>query len=162
MDTQGRILLIDRHPEWLEFASEVLEGQYEVVTARSLEEANKCCIQQGQSKEFDLIFIGLDEAASNLPAITQLSRISRDGWHFVVMFPVFQENETLRMFFKAGVLDCADKPYESQGLLKLVTDELFLARRLSGIRRPMRSRQASRDNYLDLERILDIGITSTR
>ncbi|MCX6032277.1 MAG: hypothetical protein NT169_23660 [Chloroflexi bacterium] len=156
MDTEGRILLVDRHPEWLRFASEVLREQYEVITARSFEEANECCMREGQSKEFDLIFIGLDVAASNLPAIAQLTRIPLDGWRFVVMFPVFQEDETLRMFFKAGVLDCADKPYESKGLLTLVHDELLLAKRLSGAKKFMRSRKTSQMSLLDLERILDI------
>jgi len=154
MATQERILLIDRHPEWLQFAGEVLQEQYEIITAGSFEEANECCIRKGQSQEFDLILVGLDLAANNLATITQLSKAPSDGWRFVVMFPIFQQDETLRMFFKAGVLDCADKPYEREGLLKLVADELTLARKLGGIKRFMRWQKAPRQGMLDFEGIL--------
>jgi DNA-binding NtrC family response regulator len=151
MATTKRILLIDRHPEWLQFAQEVLQEQYNVLTATGFEEAAKCCVGEERSQEFDLIFIGLDLATTNLNTIESLGR----QWRFVVMFPVFQEDEKLRILFKAGVYDCADKPYEREGLLKLVADELCRAERLNGIRRPRHGRKRSDQGVLELERILN-------
>lgn len=154
MAVRERVLLIDQHPEWLQFAKEVLQEQHEAVTATSFEEASEYCTREGQSQEFDLIFVGLDLATSNLSTIAQLSKASSSRWRFVVMFPVFQEDETLRMLFKSGVYDCADKPYEREGLLKLVAEELAIAKWLSGTRRFMPGLKASKRSILDLERIL--------
>ena len=151
MATPRRILLIDRHPEWLQFAQEVLQEQYDVLTATNFEEASKFCIGEERAQEFDLIFVGLDLAASNLSTIKSLGK----QWRFVVMFPVFQEDEKLRILFKAGVYDCADKPYEREGLLKLIADELSKAERLNSIRRFRYGWKQSERGILDLERILE-------
>lgn len=146
-----RILLIDRHLEWLQFAQEALQERYDVLTAMNFEEAMKCCIQEGRSQEFDLIFVGLDLATNNLDTIKSLGK----QWRFVVMFPVFQEDEKLRILFKAGVYDCADKPYEREELLKLVEDELSTAERLNGARRFRKERRRSDRSML--ERILNVN-----
>jgi len=151
MSTFKRILLIDRHPEWLQFAHEALQEQYDVLTAPSFEEARECCIQKGRSQEFDLILIGLDLATSNLSTIKAMGK----QWRFVVMFPVFQEDETLRVLFKAGVYDCTDKPYEREGLLKLVADELSIAGQLNGVRRFRKQRKQGERGVLSLESILN-------
>ena len=151
MDTSKRILIIDHHPEWLQFAQEVLQEEYDVLAATSFEEARQCCIQEGRSQEFDLILIGLALATSNLNAIKSLGK----QWRFVVMFPVFQEDETLRVLFKAGVYDCTDKPYEREGLLKLVADELSIAMQLNGIRRFRNQRKQAERAALGLESILN-------
>ena len=150
MVTPKRILLIDRHPEWLQFAQEVLQERYDVFTAMSFEEAKKCCIRQEWPQEFDLIFIGLDLATSNLSTIESLGK----QWRFVVMFPVFQEDEKLRILFKAGAYDCADKPYDRERLLNLVADELSRAERLNGVERPRHVRKRMGQRVSELERIL--------
>lgn len=155
MTRRDRILLIDQRSEWLQFAKEVLQEQYEVVVAQSFQDASECCMREGRSQDFDLVFIGQGLAASNLPAISQLSRSPSDGWRFIVMFPVFQEDESLRMFFKAGVLDCADKPYEREGLLKLVADELTIVKGFSGIKRFLGRPKQAGQGMLVLERMLD-------
>ena len=151
MDISKRILLIDHYPEWLQFAHEALQEQYDVLTATSFEEARECCIQEGRSQEFDLVLVGLDLAISNLSTIKSLGK----QWRFVVMSPVFQEDETLRILFKAGGYDCADKPYGRDALLKLVADELSIARQLDSIGR-FRSRQKrSERGTLSLEGMLN-------
>jgi DNA-binding NtrC family response regulator len=150
MAAMKRILLIDRHPEWLQFAEEALQDQYDVLTATSFEEASESCIQEGRAQEFDLILVGLDLATSNLGTIKSLGK----QWRFVVMFPVFQEDETLRILFKAGVYDCTDKPYEREGLLNLVVDELSRAERLNETRRFRSERKQLDQAVLELEKIL--------
>ena len=157
MATRERILLIDKHPEWLQLAAEVLQWQYEVTTAKSFEEASECCLGEKRSQKFDLIFVGLDLATNNLDTIAQLSKVPSGKWRFVVMFQVFQDDKTLRMLFKAGVYDCTDKPYEREGLLKLVAEELAIAKRLGGRRRFIRKRKVSQQGILDLERILNLS-----
>jgi len=116
-----------------------------VLTARSFEEVSSYCSQEGHSKVFDLIFIGLDLAIGgidNLSVIESLRKQSR----FVVMFPVFQQDETLRVLFKAGVYDCVDKPYEREGLLRLVEGELNMARMRTARMRMARMRQMAPQN----------------
>jgi len=150
MATHKRILLIDRHLEWLQFAQEVLQEQYDVFTATSFEEVRKCCVREEWSQGFDLIFVGLDLATSNLNTIESLGK----QWRFVVMFPVFQEDEKLRLLFKAGAYDCADKPYDRERLLQLVADELSRAERLNSVERPQYGRKQMDQRARELERIL--------
>jgi DNA-binding NtrC family response regulator len=151
MATSKRILFIDRHPEWLQFAQETLQAQYDVLTAMSFEEAAQCCIRGGQPQQFDLIFVGLDLATDNLKTIESLGK----QWRFVVMFPVFQDDEKLRILFKAGVYDCADKPYEREGLMELVASELSMAEQLNSVGRFRYERRRLDQGLLELERILD-------
>ncbi len=150
MATQKRILLIDRHLEWLQFAQEALQERYDVFTATSFEEVRKWCLPEEWSQGFDLIFVGLDLATSNLSTIESFGK----QWRFVIMFPVFQENEKLRLLFKAGVYDCADKPYDPEGLLQLVVDELSRAERLNRVERPRYGRKQMDQRVRELERIL--------
>lgn len=154
MANPKRILLIDRHQEWLRFAQEVLQDEHEVYTATSFEEAKECCVGDDLSQEFDLIFVGLELATSNLSTIESLGR----EWRFVVMFPVYQEDEKLRILFKAGVYDCADKPYDRESLLKLVADELSRAELLNRMRRYRYGRKRLGQGVLELERILDFNL----
>ena len=127
MQTRQKILLIDQHPEWLTFAQEVLSKDYDVV-ALSKHEDIFLLRDKAVKKGFDLIFIGLELATGNLDQLKPLFK----EWHFVVIFPVLQENETVRLLFKAGVYDCARKPYEREGLLKLVAEELVVAKIANG------------------------------
>lgn len=124
MVARMRMLLVDRNLAWLQFAEEVLRERYDVLTAMSFEDVSSCCFQGGHPELFDLIFIGLDLATDNLSVIKSLGK----QWRCIVMFPVFQEDTKLRVLFKAGVYDCTDKPYEHEGLLKLVEDELHTAK----------------------------------
>jgi response regulator RpfG family c-di-GMP phosphodiesterase len=117
MQNKRKILLIDQHPEWLEFARGVLG-----------EEILSLGDQTREINGFDLIFIGLELATNNLEILRPLF----SKWHFIVVFPVIQENETVRLLFRAGVYDCARKPYERDGLLKLVSDELITAQIANG------------------------------
>jgi DNA-binding NtrC family response regulator len=123
MKTKHRILLIDQHAEWLEFAQEVLANEYDVVTLHKNEMGS---FRQDISgvNGFDLIFLGLELAANNLDVLKPLFK----HWNFVVIFPIIQENDTVRLLFKAGVYDCAPKPYERDGLLRLVAEEIDFAK----------------------------------
>lgn len=123
MKTKYRILLIDQHAEWLEFAHKVLAKEYDVVILHKNE--------MGSFKQdinnvngFDLIFLGLELATNNLDVLKPLFK----HWNFVVIFPIIQENDTVRLLFKAGVYDCAPKPYEREGLLRLVAEEIDFAK----------------------------------
>ena len=118
-----RLLLVDQHQEWLEFARQVLQERYDVLTAMSFGNVSSSYLQKREPKIVDLIFIGLDLAINNLGAIKSLS----NQWRFVVMFPVYQADDTLRVLFRTGVFDCVEKPYECEPLLGLVEDELRTA-----------------------------------
>lgn len=132
MKDRQKILLIDQHPEWLKFAQDVLSDEYAVVTLTSYDEAPSIEYEVESNEGFDLIFIGLELATNNLDMLKPLFK----QWQFVVVFPVLQENETVRMLFKAGVYDCAPKPYEREGLLKLVANELAEAKLVNGEKTP--------------------------
>jgi DNA-binding NtrC family response regulator len=121
---KNKILLIDQHHEWLEFAQDVLNDEYEVTTISNYKDISLLQEKTNSINGFDLIFIGLELATNNLAALKPLFK----KWQFVVVFPIIQENDTVRMLFKAGVYDCAPKPYEREGLLKLVADELIEAK----------------------------------
>lgn len=128
MKSKNKILLIDQHPEWLRFAQKVLSKDYDIVTLTSHKDILSLQGKKQKSSSYDLIFIGLELATSNLDMLKPLFK----EWHFVVIFPVIQENETVRLLFKAGVYDCARKPYERDGLLRLVSDELVAAKLANG------------------------------
>ena len=151
MAARKRILLIDRHAGWLQFAQEILQEQYDVLAAISLEEAVEACTVMDQSQGFDLIFVGLGSAANGLSIIKSLD----SQWPFVIIFPVFQEDEKLRIFFKAGVYDCVDKPYEREILLKLVENELSTAERPKGVGRYQTEWRQLDQVAFGLERILN-------
>jgi DNA-binding NtrC family response regulator len=128
MKNKRKILLIDQHPEWLKLADGVLSKDYEIVTLSNNKDILSLQAKPGRMESFDLIFIGLELATNNLDVLKPLFK----QWHFVVIFPVLQENETVRLLFKAGVYDCAPKPYEREGLQKLVADELAVAKMANG------------------------------
>jgi DNA-binding NtrC family response regulator len=123
MKKRRKILLIDQHPEWLDFAGEVLGKDYDVSMLSRHHNLRSLPKDVRKMDGFDLIFIGLELATNNLDVLKPLFK----QWQFVVIFPVIQENETVRLLFKAGVYDCARKPYDRDGLLKLVADELAFA-----------------------------------
>jgi DNA-binding NtrC family response regulator len=129
MKKRPKILLIDQHPEWLEFAQNVLKEGYDVVAHKAWDNAMSTVRESARKVEgFDLVFIGLELATSNLDELKPLFK----EWQFVVIFPIIETNETVRLLFKAGVYDCARKPYEKEGLLKLVADELEFAKLANG------------------------------
>lgn len=148
MAARNRILLIDRHAKWLQFTQEALQEQYDVVTAIGLEEAIETCIVTGQSQGFDLVFVGLGPATNGLSIIESFG----SQWRFVIMFPVLQEDEMLRIFFKSGAYDCVDKPYEREALLQLVAGGLYMAEQL--IRRSRSEGNQLGRGARSLERIL--------
>jgi response regulator RpfG family c-di-GMP phosphodiesterase len=148
---KSKILLIDQHPEWLDFARAVLQEDYEVLALKrgeNLSLENEVSSLDG----FDLVFIGLELATNNLDALKPLFK----QWHFVVIFPVLQSNDTVRLLFKAGVYDCARKPYEREGLLKLVADELALANIANGHSKFVSSRRTSQELARSLATILKL------
>lgn len=129
MKKRPKILLIDQHPEWLEFAQSVLKEDYDVVAYKAWDNVMSTVKESARKVEgFDLVFIGLELATSNLDELKPLFK----EWQFVVIFPVIETSETVRLLFKAGVYDCARKPYEKEGLLKLVADELEFAKLANG------------------------------
>jgi DNA-binding NtrC family response regulator len=127
-----RVLLIDQHPEWLSFAKRTLfEAGYQVETAPNFEQAARCCFE---ADHFDLILVGLDQAEANLETIGELKKSKPQQWRFVVMFPVRQTPDRLRMVFKAGAFDCVNKPYQRDALLRVVADEIADARRRNSVK----------------------------
>jgi DNA-binding NtrC family response regulator len=120
-----QILLIDRHRRWLKFAQETLgEAGYAVMIASDFDEATEYYLSQ----DFDLILIGLDQAESNLATLSDLAKDHHHPRRFVVMFPVRQTFDRVRIVFKAGVYDVVDKPYGGDILLEIVSKELEEAR----------------------------------
>lgn len=152
MKKKKKILLIDQHPEWLDFAQYVLREDYDIVTLSSHD--NLLSPQKDIRKVdgFDLIFIGLELATHNLDVLKPLFK----QWQFVVIFPVIQENETVRLLFKAGVYDCARKPYDRDGLLKLVADELVLAEFVNGHSKIQSTRKTRQEIQKQLSVMLDL------
>jgi DNA-binding NtrC family response regulator len=127
-----RVLLIDQQQNWLKFAKAALhEAGYQVETASSFEEAAACCFE---TDHFDLILVGLDQAEANLETIGELKKSKTRQWHFVVMFPIRQAPDRLRMVFKAGVFDCVSKPYQRDALLQVVADEIADAKRRNEVK----------------------------
>jgi DNA-binding NtrC family response regulator len=143
-----RILLIDRHPEWLEFARESLQHDYEVKTLANLEEIT--ISDPGFLEGFDLTFIGLELATEHLDALKSIFK----EWHFVVIFPVFKDDEVLRLLFRSGVYDCATQPYDREGLLSLVSEELARVQILNKSKNTARSHRPRQQAVQDLASIL--------
>jgi DNA-binding NtrC family response regulator len=147
-----KILLIDQHPEWLDFAQEVLGNDYDIVALSGHNDLVSLQKTVGKTNGFDLIFIGLELATSNLDVLKPLFR----QWQFVVIFPVIQENETIRLLFKAGVYDCARKPYDRDGLLELVADELALAESVNKRKKVRLNKKTRQDIEKQLSAMLDL------
>ncbi len=152
MKNKYKILLLDKHPEWLEFAKSVLSDDYEVVALTGQDQILSLKDQLGKVNGFDLIFIGLELATNNLDVLKPLF----SKWHFIVVFPVIQNNETVRLLFRAGVYDCARKPYERDGLLKLVEDELITAKVANGLNKVGDSNRTRQDTLKQLAIMLDL------
>lgn len=120
-----RILLIDQHADWLKFAEETLRQEgYEVITVVDFDGACQRCLDE----DFDLIFIGLDQAESHLGALSDLAKNPGRPQRFVVMFPLRQTFDRVRIVLKAGAYDIVDKPYQRDALLKMVADAVHEAR----------------------------------
>ena len=123
------ILLIDRHVGWLKLAQEPLtQAGYKVVTAPDLDEAT----QSRLNEPFDLVFIGLDQAERNLDTLSEIAKSPDVQQRFVVMFPLRQTHEKMRIVFRAGAYDCVDKPYQSGDLLKIVAEKIADTERTNG------------------------------
>ena len=121
MSFEARILIIDRHSQWLEFAVKVLEEVgYEVFVASDFSSAVDLFI----NNSFDLILIGLDQAENNLNVIKSIAKDKAHPERIVVMFPVRQTYDRMRIMFKAGVTDTVDKPYQPQVLRDIVAGQL--------------------------------------
>ncbi len=123
------ILLIDQHVSWLQFAAKVLSGAgYDVKTAVSLDMAG----QRYLNEDFDLIFVGLDQAESHLETLADWAKGQDHPQRFVVMFPVRQTFDTVRIVLKAGAYDVVNKPYQPDALLKTVAEEVREAKARNG------------------------------
>ena len=147
-----KILLIDQHPEWLDFAQGVLREEYDIVKLSKHGDALSLHKDIGKSNGFDLIFIGLELVTNNLDVLKPLFK----QWQFVVVFPIIQENETVRLLFKAGVYDCAQKPYDRDGLLKLVADEFALAQFVNKQDKVQLTKKSSQEIEKQLTAMLDL------
>jgi len=150
MKRKPKILLIDQHPEWLDFAKGVLKSEYNVSTLTKKDDLLSLRDDASGVEGFDLVFIGLELATTNLDTLKPLFK----QWHFVVVFPILQRNETVRLLFKAGVYDCARKPYESESLLKLVADELVVANIANGQQKVLSPKRTLRQAANDLASML--------
>jgi DNA-binding NtrC family response regulator len=121
MNYQARILLIDRHSKWLDFAVKTLqEVGYEVHSASDFVKAAECFV----NNSFDLILIGLDQAENSLDEIEHLAKDKLHSKRFVVMFPIRQTYDRVRIMFKAGAYDVVDKPYQPKELREMVSTQL--------------------------------------
>lgn len=152
MNKRKKILLIDQHPEWLDFAKKVLKEDYDIVKLSKHNDLLSLQKDVGKTNGFDLIFIGLELVTTNLDVLKPLFK----QWQFVVIFPVIQENETVRLLFKAGVYDCARKPYDRDGLLKLVADELVVAESVSGQNKIPSTKKTRQEIKKQLSVMLDL------
>lgn len=118
---QGCILLIDRHSQWLDFAKEVLtRAGYKVFSADDFERA----AERWGDEAFDLILVGLDQAESHLETLNDLARNRAHPKRVVVMFPILQTYDRMRIVFKAGAYDVIDKPYDAEALLRSVAEQI--------------------------------------
>jgi DNA-binding NtrC family response regulator len=130
MDSSDRILLIDRHSDWLQFAKESLkQAGYEVFAASRFDEAAK----RWRDESFDLILVGLDQAESHLSTLSDLAKNPANPRRIVVMFPIRQRYDRMRIVFKAGAYDVVDKPYQPDALISMVAGEIAEARQESSI-----------------------------
>jgi len=128
--TSPRILLIDRHADWLEFAEKTLKQEsHDVVTATDFDEACRRCMDD----DFDLIFVGLDQAESHLATLSDLAKNPNRPQRFVVMFPLRQTFDRVRIVFKAGAYDVVDKPHQRDALLRMVANAVHEARLRNGL-----------------------------
>jgi DNA-binding NtrC family response regulator len=124
-DGQSCILLIDRHSQWLNFAVETLtQAGYKVLTASDFDTAAKRWLD----KSFDLILVGLDQAESHLGTLTDLAKNAAHPRRIVIMFPVRQTYDKVRIVFKAGAYDVVDKPYQADALRSMVAEQIAEAR----------------------------------
>lgn len=125
-----RILLVDRHADWLKFAEETLkQAGYVAMTAIDFDQAYQRCLDE----DFDLIFVGLDQAEGHLGTLSDLAKNPGRPQRFVVMFPLRQTFDRVRIVLKAGAYDVVDKPYQRDRLLKMVADEIHEARRRNNL-----------------------------
>lgn len=158
MSEKRRILLIDRDQDWLKFAESTLSSIYEVLTESEFDQALRCCIKRDAEPNFDLIFVGLDWATENLDTIRSFSK----RWRFVVMFPIIQQGQYLRILFKSGAFDCTDKPNDGKRLLELVKEQIDRAKLLNGTWRPTPTLQSSDSGVERLLEILDLPTNNLR
>jgi len=122
---QSSILVIDRHSGWRKFAEETLkQAGYEVAAASRLEEA----VERWLDESFDLILIGLDQAESHLGTLSDLAKNPAHPRRIVVMFPIRQTYDKMRIVFKAGAYDVVDKPYQADALRSMVAEQIAEAR----------------------------------
>jgi DNA-binding NtrC family response regulator len=125
MSDQGRVLVIDRHSQWLDFAvATLIEAGYEVLSASDFEMASK----RWRDASFDLILVGLDQAESHLSTMSDLAKDRVHPKRIVVMFPIRQTYDRMRIVFKAGAYDIVDKPYEAAALQSMVAKQISEAR----------------------------------
>jgi DNA-binding NtrC family response regulator len=124
------ILLIDRHTEWLNFAVEVLtQAGYKVFTANEFSEA----VEHWQDQPFDLVLVGLDQAESHLNELSGMAKNQTSPKRVVVMFPIRQTYDRMRIVFKAGAYDVIDKPYNADALLRTVSELIANSQKINGI-----------------------------
>lgn len=114
---KGYILLIDHDEDWLASAQPVLEALgYVVETARSTKE-----VLGPEDKIYDLILMNWTQADQERVLLERLARPESDNPRcVVVMFPIQQLPERMRVVFKSGAYDCVDKPFDREELIELV------------------------------------------
>lgn len=129
-DDHNRILLIDRHAQWVDFAVETLtQAGYKVFAASDFDTASERWLDQS----FDLILVGLDQAESHLGALSHLAKNPAQPRRIVVMFPIRQTYDRMRIVFKAGAYDVVDKPYKADALLRTVAEQIAESRKSNDI-----------------------------
>lgn len=114
---KGHILLIDHDEAWLEFAQPALEAfGYVVKTARSTKE-----VLDLEDKVYDLIIMNWAQADQERLLLHRLARSeSSNPRRVVVISPIQQLPERMRVVFKAGAYDCVDKPFDRRELVELI------------------------------------------
>lgn len=121
-----RILIIDSVPEWRNFAKSVLiEAGYMVEEIASAKDVNHFLVGEA----FDLILMNLIEAEKESHILQKLAKpIHNRPGRVVVIFPTQLSLSEAIIVLKLGAYDCRDKPFDKDGLIKLVKEELADAR----------------------------------
>jgi DNA-binding response OmpR family regulator len=115
------IIFVDAQTDWLNFAVKVLE-QYgiEAWGTSDISRVNRYIASRTTSKPY-LVFVDRAFFEQEFDKLIGLAR-SKKRRIFVValLYPHVALDNTMRICFKAGAYDCADKPYSKQSLLNLI------------------------------------------
>lgn len=124
MNTKRTILIVDGESVWLDFASNILEGQGYSVKTASLIEESFALLERGA---YDLAIIASTAVSPDHQARLKEIRQRYPDKPIIVVFTSLSRYEALqeiRRAFKFGASQCARKPLGRTSLVRLVEQEL--------------------------------------